>query len=38
MLRDLAGPLESGSSLKLTLIFASSEPTTVTVDIRDEAP
>jgi len=38
MLVDLAGPLESGSSLKLTLIFATSEPTTVTVDIRDEAP
>jgi hypothetical protein len=38
MLVDLAGPLESGSSFELTLVFASSEPKTVTVDVRDEAP
>lgn len=38
MLVDLARPLESGSSFELTLVFASSEPKTVTVDVRDEAP
>ena len=38
MLVDLAGPLESGSSFELTLILATSEPKTVTVDVRDEAP
>jgi hypothetical protein len=38
MLVDLAGPLESGSSFELTLIFATAAPQTVTVEIRDEAP
>jgi copper(I)-binding protein len=38
MLLDIAGPLESGSSFELTLTFATAEPETVTVDIRDEAP
>jgi copper(I)-binding protein len=38
MLLDLAAPLESGSSFELTLTFATAEPETVTVDIRDEAP
>jgi periplasmic copper chaperone A len=38
MLIDLAGPLESGSSFELTLIFATAAPKTVSVDVRDEAP
>jgi copper(I)-binding protein len=38
MLVDLAAPLVAGSSFELTLVFASSEPKTVTVDVRDEAP
>ncbi|HEX4982137.1 MAG TPA: copper chaperone PCu(A)C [Ilumatobacteraceae bacterium] len=38
MLVDLAAPLEPGSSFELTLVFASSEPETVTVEVRDEAP
>jgi copper(I)-binding protein len=38
MLIDLAGPLESGSSFELTLMFATAAPKTVSVVVRDEAP
>lgn len=38
MLLELASPLEAGSTIEVTLVFAESGDQVVTVDVRDEAP
>lgn len=38
MLMKLAAPLETGSTIKVTLTFDKAAPQTIDVEVRDEAP